>query len=1063
MSSLTLLNASAGSGKTQRIALEFIKQILPNPSEAARVLAITFTNRAAAEMKSRLIESLAILANNPEKSKMLKDLLIAFPEWNIDSIQQKAHTALTYLLHHYSDISVSTIDSFMQRIIRTFARDLRLPTNFEVMVGDNELNELIISTLIDSANLDKNITLILKRIIALQIEEEHSPVRLAEYLLPVTAHLSNEASAEITKAGIKSGTTELITAFNRLWAKVKEIDKQIEDKKAGFEQFLKNNNLAVADFKTKNRVTLIGYYNKLINYGETAKGKTITYFFENGEFLNNSNPELETAIIDKINEIITLVIDLQFARLLYKNFPVVALMGEIWHLREAYKTENSVLPVSDFNRIIRQVLNDEPIPFIYLRAGTRYKTVMIDEFQDTSLMQWLNLLPLVSESLAKGQNSWLVGDPKQSIYRWRNGQVEIILNLPQLYGAGSELAHEASQIAASFRSESMGMNYRSTKLIVDFNNSFYDFMRSVFAEKIAASENQKIEIYKSLYGQVEQKANQTNLGFVECRFYAGKLNARMIEWLEDIKSLIDDCVSRGFNLSDIAILTRDKSVGVSVSSYLMSLENPIAVISRETLQFQTSPHCRLTMCVFRLIHFPTDELNAAELWFLLNRPEMKHLDSILAGFDFFVHAKKGIAGKALLEKLKAQFEQFDSQQLQFMLPSDQTDIIINELGLADAGGFFLLFLREEIFKQQEKTASDYNKLWQWWTESGKTTSVVVPDAGNAVNIMTIHTAKGLQFPVVIVPYFNIDEPKKVSKNLFWIEPDEEKWGVPYSVINLKKDPDDERLKEITLLEYAKAQMDTINLMYVATTRAEQNLYVFAIVAEKVLNGDTQPDGSHNWLYQFCNNESRPFKREDNENSISFLLGEPSSAIQKGEEAGKSFLIDHFRVNPNKPLDSLRKSDKQFDTAEYRISAKQGRIVHELLAEICSKSDIDHIVEKFAANGLIESAAIQKTKELLHEMVEQYPYAFPGKSFTLNERDLSDNSGHIYRPDRMVFDSNNQWRIIDFKTGSKSSEHKKQVEHYANLLSDSGFEVESAHIFYVNTNNGEVAVVDVRLN
>lgn len=1060
MSSLTLLNASAGSGKTQRIALEFIKQILPNPSEAARILAITFTNRAAAEMKSRLIESLAILADNPAKSKMLKDLLIAFPSSNSEDIQQKAHAALTYLLHHYSDISVSTIDSFMQRIIRTFARDLRLPVNFEVMVGDNELNELIIASLIDSANLDKNITMILKRIIALQIEEEHSPVRLAEYLLPVTAHLSNEASTEITKTGLESGTTELITAFNRLRTKVKEIDKQIEGKKADFEQFLKSKQLGIDDFKTKRNITIIHYYNKLVNNGETAKGKTVADFFENGGFLNNSNPELETAIIDKINEIIALVIDREFARLLYKNFPVVALMGEIWHLREAYKTENSVLPVSDFNRIIRQVLSNEPIPFIYLRAGSRYKTIMIDEFQDTSLMQWLNLLPLVSESLAKGQNSWLVGDPKQSIYRWRNGQVEIILNLPQLYGAGPELMYEASQIAESFRSEAMEMNYRSMKLIVDFNNAFYDFMRTVFAEKIATSENNEIEVYKSLYGQVEQKASQTNPGFVECRFYAGNLTARMSEWLEDIKVLIEDCVSRGFNLSDIAILTRDKSAGVAVSSYLMSLENPIAVISRETLQFQTSPHCRLAMSVFRLIHFPTDELNAAEVWFLLNQPEMKHLNSIFAGFDFYEHSQKGIAGKALLEKIKTQFPLLNAQQLRFMLPSDQTDIIINELKMADAGGFFLLFLREEIFKQQDKTASDYEKLWQWWTESGKTTSVVVPDAGNAVNVMTIHTSKGLQFPVVIVPYFNINEPKKVSKNLFWIEPDEEEWGVPYSVINLKKDPEDDRLKDITSLEYAKSHMDTINLMYVATTRAEQNLFVFAMVADKVLNGETQPDGSNNWLYQFCSAENRPFKREDNEKSISFLLGEPSSAIRKSEDVGKSFLIDHFRVNPNKPLDSLRKSKKQFDTAEYRISAKQGRIIHELLAEICSQSEIDPMVEKFAANGLIERDSVQPTKNLLKKMVELYPYAFPGKMFTLNERDIADNAGHIYRPDRMVFDSNNQWRIIDFKTGSKSPEHKKQVEHYANLLSDSGFKVESAHIFYVNTNSAEVSVVDV---
>ncbi|PKP02504.1 MAG: hypothetical protein CVU11_11750 [Bacteroidetes bacterium HGW-Bacteroidetes-6] len=1058
MPSLTLLNASAGSGKTQRIALEFMKQILPNPSESARILAITFTNRAAAEMKSRLIESLATLSDDPSKSKMLKGLLDTFPNWDNEILQQKAHTALTYLLHHYSDISVSTIDSFMQRIIRTFARDLKLPMNFEVMVGEKELSELIISTLIDNANLDKNITLILKQIIALQIEEERSPLRLTDYLLPVTTHLSNEASTEITAAALHNRTDSLITAFNRLKAKVAKTDAIIEQKKIDFQQFLAEKKLLPNDFKIKNRVSIYSYYTKLVNNQEIKKGKTISAFLESGGFLVNADSDTESVIIEKLFEIERFVTDRKFARLLYSRFPVVALMGEIWRFREAYKTENSILPVSDFNRIIRSVLSKEPIPFIYLRAGSRYKTIMIDEFQDTSLMQWLNLLPLVSESLAKGQNSWLVGDPKQSIYRWRNGQVEIMLNLPVLYGAGPELFFEAEQIGNSFRSEVMESNYRSLKNIVDFNNSFYQFMNSVFAEKISGNEDNNI--YKQLYSDVEQKAFHEKPGYVECRFYEGKLNAQLTGWLNDIKNQIQDCVRHGFQLSDIAILTRDIGTGVKVSSYLMSLDEPIPVISRETLQFQTSPHCRLIMCTFRLIHRPDDELNAAELWFLLNQPGMESIKNRFADFPFYAHSQKGNSGAVLQKKMSEQFARLNEQQLRFMLPSDQIDIIINELNIAKTGGFFLLFLREEIFKQQDKTGSDYEKLWAWWNNNGKTTSVVVPDAGNAVNVMTIHSSKGLQFPVVIVPSFNINEASKVHKNLFWFETNEEEWGIPYSIISLKKEVEDQRLEKITTLEYTKSHMDSINLMYVATTRAEQNLFIFAMVPEKVLSGEKQTDGSESWLYHFCSNESRIFKHEKKENFLCFSLGESTDAIYKKENESNSFLIDSFSVNPNKPLDSLRKSEKQFDTTEYRIAAKQGRVIHELLAEICSTDDIEKMVEKFVANGFLEAETANGTKQFLNNIAKQYPYAFPGKAFTLNERDIADNSGNIYRPDRMVFDSQNRWKIIDFKTGNQVKEHKKQVEHYANLLSESGSDVESAHIFYIDINAGAITVVDV---
>ena len=1081
MSSFTLLNASAGSGKTQRITLEMLRLILPNPTEASRILSITFTNKAAGEMKDRLISSLSEIAREPENSRMLPALQKAFPQKTTAELSQMADRALKYVLHHYSDIAISTIDSFMQRIIRTFARELELPANYEVTVGDDELNELIISNIIDNANLDDNITRVLKEIIRMQMDDDNSPLRLADELLPLVHHLTQEASVRTVDSALEAGSGKMMKAFDTLLSKNKNIASQIRKNLEEINSIISKENLGEEDFVKKGNSATIYAYIKALNISFNAKvlSNTMIKILDSGQFLVNPKPETESRIRELLLEILELIPAYKYGRMMAKRFPVVALLSEIWRFREEYKSEKNVLPVSDFNRIIREVLSKEPVPFIYLRAGSRYKTIMIDEFQDTSLMQWLNLLPLIHESLARGNTSWVVGDPKQSIYRWRNGKVEIMLGLPEIFEGSEDTMEAAGIIRSAFQKEDMEFNFRSDINIVDFNSKFYDyiktrFIRSLSDEEVSDPIKNKLDIYAGVYDQIEQKPNAETAGFVECRIYSGKLKDKKNQWLEDIVQVIRNCVDLKYNLSDIAILSRQNNIGVAISSYLMSLEKPIPVISRETLQFRTSPHCLLAMCMYRLIHCPTDDLNATETWLLLQQyANINFADD--TEINNFLIQKKGVRGVMLLNYLTQKFEPLDPESLVFLPPVDQIDIIIHSLDISNAGGFFLLFLREAIMKQQDKNGYNADLLWQWWLEKGQTTSVIVPDAGDAVNIMTIHSSKGLQFPIVIIPYFNIDETKNIKRNLFWHPVDEEKWGIPYSVVNYTKDPPGDDLREQYQLERTKSVMDTINLMYVGTTRAVEKLFMFSFltpekpVKESSKSKKKEPEApaetplqtdSAKALRDFIRSGNISFSEESHEHYTSWTFGEFPGKRKPKNKNHNRFDVTTFRINPNKPLDSLRKSRTGFDSAELRESAMKGKIIHELLSRISEENDILPVIDSYTSNGWIENDLREKYIQLIQSIVGKFPFAFPGRKYVMSEREIADKDGMVWRPDRMTCDSQNKWKVIDFKTGREKKEHREQVQHYSTLLTDAGMMVESSYIIYIDTENFEAKAVEV---
>ena len=323
MSKFTLLNASAGSGKTHRITLELLRLILPNPSEISRVLSITFTNKAANEMKERLISSLSDMTYNPETSKMLNALTIEFPQKSKTELCQMADRALKHILHHYSDISISTIDSFMQRIIRTFARELSLPSNYEVKVNDKELNEIIISKIIDSANLNDIITRVLKEVIRYQLDNDSSPLNLTNELLPLVQHLTIEASTDIVNSALEIGSYNIMKSFDVLLANNRNTLSRITSNIKNLNSILSNENLTENDFyKSGNAITIYRYIKSL---AKILIQKLVCHNAEkldSGQFLLNPNPAVESKIQKLIFETTDLISKYKFGNSLAKRFPL---------------------------------------------------------------------------------------------------------------------------------------------------------------------------------------------------------------------------------------------------------------------------------------------------------------------------------------------------------------------------------------------------------------------------------------------------------------------------------------------------------------------------------------------------------------------------------------------------------------------------------------------------------------------------------------------------------------------------------------------------------------------
>ncbi len=1066
METLKIYKSSAGSGKTYTLVLEYLKLVLLHPEEYKSILAITFTNKSAEEMKNRIIEALVSLSND-EESSIRTILSEELPK--ID-ITKKAGKALQNILHDYTSFSVCTIDSFFQRILRALAREIHLPLNLQVEV---ELDDAILDStdrLLKEVGVDKELTEWMTQL-ALQKMDDDKGWNLEKDIETVAKELFKE---ERNNAKILT-REEIHNNYKKLKSTKISFEKKMNEFGENMLLQIQNHGLSVADFSYGSK-GVAGYFEKICSSSNPDNYKPKVRVLEalvdpEKWTTKKSNARNNILGIAEHKLIPQLKLILSFVDLEYKNYMTgieilkkIFLFGIVNDLQKKiteYRNENNVILLSDTTQLLSNVIHESDAPFLYEKTGNRYKHLLIDEFQDTSILQWKNLLPLIVNALGSGFMTLVVGDAKQSIYRWRGGNMNLLL---------SDLFSDLKQFKSMMKEEVLSVNYRSKKNIVEFNNNFFKNAPILANEGVGM--NNFIPLSLAYGNDLMQNTFHKNDsgGYVKIQFLKNNLNEEETEtgWKKnafaEMLHSIKDLLNKGYQYKDICILVRKNNDGNDIANRLF--QNGIEeVISPDSLLIKTSPRISFIINIFRFLSDNRNTIARSEIIYYYRRYILKNIDDNWHQL-FEDHKKSGIKKKTQTTRLKTKpqplFEGLEENAFNQYLPESFTSHLsslgklpIYELGeqiirifkLNAVQDSYIQRLLDLILEYTTKSNSSLEGFLNFWDTSRKAIncSVIVPGNTNALKIMTIHSAKGLQFPVVMIPYTEWPLLPK-SNEIKWMDT----VNTPYEDLGKTAVLTSARLRETYFCEeyineINQTVIDNLNLLYVAFTRAEDKLFVSCLEDnEKDLNSISKlifrtcklinPE-FNNGVFENGTNENRT---QDSSKKISKIKTEQLSYYPTSSWQEKMSLTTHS-VNLLALL-----NEKQMSKINYGI------LVHAVLAGINEKSEIDSTIDKIIFDGLInqEEKHFLK-KEIAEIMAVPEIQAFYDESYeVLSERELILTDGEVLRPDRVII-KDNIATIIDFKTGKREKKHLEQVIRYADILKTMNYNSVNAKIIYLS--------------
>ena len=1055
--SFTVYKSSAGSGKTFTLVKEYLRLILPEPDHFRHILAITFTNKAANEMKERVLGSLKELAGAPEERSPsttyhLLPALIGETKLTEGEIQRKAGEALRLILHDYSDFTIGTIDSFSHRIIRTFAHDFGLPVNFNVEIDSDELLTTAVDLLIDKVGADAGLTNLLVGFIENRMDDEQD-WNIDRILLNFARILlDEEGNQQLVK--LKDLTLD---DFSRIAGSLKKQTRVFEQNissLAGKATALINSSNLPATAFYQGRSGISRYFDKLskgdldsiepnsyvrktINEDKWTSGSASA---AEKEAILNLKPEL-TAIYDDIHSNYEAGKNLYHLSLaVLKTLFPMAVLNVIGHLLDGFKKQNNIVHISEFNQRISQFILHEPVPFIYERLGEKFNHILIDEFQDTSILQWHNLLPLVENSLSNGYFNLVVGDGKQAIYRWRNGDVSQFADLPAIPGSEMNRSLQESEkiLNDHFNKKSLDTNFRSKKEIVEFNNAFFSQLKTLLTPY-----NQLV------YDSLEQKAKTgADGGYIRIEFAGRELKgAQFREYMGTrILETIHGQESAGYRKQDIAILCRRNKEGSEIARFLLG--NNIDVISAESLMLMHSPEVNFLTGFVRLLYGSNNVVLIAELVTYLygkGRLPAPGLHELLVriptkpGKDFIFRLLHENRILVYPDRLRTR-PVYDA--IEELIRVFYPDAIANP---------YLQFFLDTVLKYSRKHSSSAVDFLEWWDEHKDSFSIIMPDGMNAVRIMSMHKAKGLQFPVVILPFFA--EKKMLTKRFLWVDlPKAGFHGLPAAMLETGKSMEKTEFSERSVEEKDKTLLDAINLLYVAMTRPEERLFVFSPAPPaKPAAIDTVPVFFFHYLQQ-----SELWSEETG--NYEFGTASPHKAIENGKTIVKRSLSSMISSDWRKKVLIRTSAPEAWDIADPQKNFQWGNLVHTAFSRILRAGEEENVLLKMNEDGMIDQKQMEqllpKIRLLLADPLIR-PFFLPDNKIRVEAEILREN-GHVYRPDRVII-REKEAVVVDFKTGKPTKEQEKQIGLYGQLLNELGYANVKKYLVFIEP---EIKVVEV---
>tara|TARA_R110002020_G_scaffold39547_8_gene117417 strand:- start:1240 stop:4398 length:3159 start_codon:yes stop_codon:yes gene_type:complete len=1033
-SSFSIYDAAAGSGKTFTLVKEYLKQILSSKSEDyfKHLLAITFTNKAVAEMKQRIVETLVNFSKDKSITEPLPMMLKIAEETDksLVEIQAQSKKIIKNLLHNYAAFSVETIDRFNHQLIRTFARDLKLATNFEVTLETNELLAEAVDLLLSKAGENKEITKVLLDFALEKIDDDKS-WDISRDIANAAKLLYSENDADHVAILKQKSLDDFLEFKKQLILKKIKFSEEIETIALQTLQLIEESGLQDDDFSggylPKHFQNLsIGRYD--VNFSakwQETLGEKPLYPKRVSAEIGAIIDELTPNFIVNFQQSKQLVFQLLLVENILKNITPLSVINLVNHEIETIKEEKNVLPISEFNSLINKEIKNQPAPFIYERLGEKYRHFFIDEFQDTSKLQWENLIPLIDNALSQqlepnSGSLLLVGDAKQSIYRWRGGLPEQFMGL---YGNENPFQREKKILA-------LDTNYRSCKEIVDFNNDFFTFVSSYFAD--AGHEDLYVEGNK-------QNCNDKKDGYIKFEFVENQNKAEKTQaYSALVLKTIHEVKNNGFSESDICILTRKKADGIALGAFLM--EQGVSVISSETLLLQSSQLVEMLVFSLQLCLQPNNDEVKIQLLDLLH----DHLGISEEKHTFFTKFLN-ISEENFIDNIKKYNVDFTFAEMRSVSLYEAFEYCIEKFKIADVADAYLFGFMDLVYEFGQQPQADKFSFLDYWEIKKDSASIPASEGTNAVQLMTIHKAKGLEFPVVIFPFADIQLFDGKHDKL-WYSLENEDFNFKETQISYKAEiANYGDLGENMYNDHrSQLQLDNINLLYVTLTRAVEKLYVFSEMPTEPKDGTPS---TYNHLFM----EFLKQRGMWNDGQTFYEFGKNSEKISKEKKVISQREPQYLSSNPKKHGLKIVPSEETYLETETVAAITAGNLLHDTMAKIYKESDAETVLMELGDRAIIPNEELDSLRKTVYQII-QHPdlkRLFDGATKVYNERNIITKDGLVLRPDRINISAENTAVIVDYKSGSPKFYHNDQLIDYANALQDMGFVVSEKMLIYSN--------------
>lgn len=1032
--SFTIYNASAGAGKTHTLVKEYLKILLLDSQDDAykKILAITFTNKAVEEMKTRIVSFLYAFAQKkvPQKYQGMLEQIVEETGSEEMVLKSKSARIIKNIIHNYAAFDISTIDKFTHKVIRSFAFDLNLPTTFEVSLDTEELLQEAVDAVIAKAGSDAELTALL---IDFSLEKTDSDKSwdMTRELFEIGKLLLSENNREEIALFADKGIIDFVEARNYLKDRIEELSEEVKNTGLKIRSLIEEKEI---DRKSFSGEYFPRHVDRIIDDSLSATHKRY-YEFEDIR-INKTARDKELIqdcvpfLLDSLSRVYSIYAKRDFCSAFLNNIVPLSLLSTLDQEMNRIQKEQNILSIAQFNTILYNEIQQQPAPFIYERLGEKYKHFFIDEFQDTSEMQWKNLIPLIDNALAgedergvKG-SLMIVGDPKQSIYRWRGGKAEQFIALSK---KENPFSNPDKQTVV------LGKNYRSYSQVVEFNNLFFKGISKYFEE----------EDYRDLYADTSsQEVNSKKGGYVQLSFLekGGDL-PKEERYAQQVLKKIEEAKAAGFAYADIVVLTRRRSEGVFLANYLTESEIPI--LSSDSLLINNSSEVRLIIHVLRYLR-NTEDLEAKAL--ILYHVALQKTDK---GFvhDFIEEGMALRAEKEFESWLEAKGVRFSFLKNRKRSLYETVERIVRAFLPKQATTSYVLYFTDLILEKTVKNNFGISDFLDYWSENYEKVSIPTPSGVDAVQLMTIHKSKGLEFPVVIFPFAEEDY-SRAKKDKLWLQPEEMQINLPRVLVDSKKEVMEygDEAKKVYFAQEQEALLDNVNVLYVALTRAEERLYIISRL--NINKGGSLPDNMSTFFIDFLMQQGL---FEENVTEYDFGDKDEGKQMPKKESDNvRNETIQSVRHPLN--FDSIKIAQREalmWDT-EKAEAIEYGNIVHKVMSLVAYRGDVEKALDQSIEEGVVVESQREVIREVLERIVAhpELEFFFRDEAEVFTERMIVSQNHPNLIPDRVVIQEGRKVGILDYKTGKPKVTHREQVEKYAEVLDEMGMDSIKKALIYI---------------